>query len=73
MKRKNDEPFVRELVLLRDRVEDWTQYPFTIPAVNRLEAGALRLALDEGKTIPHDPDPGPVGSAGPPRTCGRAG
>ena len=33
-----DEPFVREIVLVRERVEDWTQYPFTIPAVNRLES-----------------------------------
>ncbi len=41
MKRKNDEPFVREIVLLRDRVEDWTRYPFTIPAVNRLDTLTL--------------------------------
>lgn len=41
MKRKNDEPFVREVVLLRERVDDWTRYPFTIPAVNRLECLAL--------------------------------
>lgn len=41
MKRKNEEPFVREVVLLRERVEDWGRYPFSIPAVNRLEALAL--------------------------------
>lgn len=41
MRRKNDEPFVREVVLLRERVDDWTRYPFTIPAVNRLECLAL--------------------------------
>jgi predicted ATPase len=41
MKRKNDEPFIREVVLLRDRVEDWGRYPFSIPAVNRLETLAL--------------------------------
>jgi predicted ATPase len=44
MKRKSgnsDEPFVREIVLLREKVEDWTQYPFTIPAVNRLESLVL--------------------------------
>jgi predicted ATPase len=41
MKRKNDEPFIREVVLLRDRVEDWSRYPFSIPAVNRLDTLAL--------------------------------
>lgn len=41
MKRKDDEPFVSEVVLLRDRVEDWSRYPFSIPAVNRLESLAL--------------------------------
>jgi len=35
--RKSDEPFVRELVLLRNRVEDWARYPFSIPAVNHLD------------------------------------
>jgi predicted ATPase len=40
-KPKSDEPFIRELVLLRDRVEDWTHYPFTIPAVSRLESLVL--------------------------------
>jgi predicted ATPase len=41
MRRKSDEPFVREIVLLRDRVRDWARYPFTIPAVNRLDTLAL--------------------------------
>jgi predicted ATPase len=41
MKRKSDEPFVREVVLLRDRVEDWKRYPFSIPAVAKLETLAL--------------------------------
>jgi predicted ATPase len=41
MKWKSDEPFIRELVLLRDRVADWTKYPFTIPAVNRRESLGL--------------------------------
>ncbi len=41
MRRKSDEPFVREIVLQREKVEDWTQYPFTIPAVNRLESLVL--------------------------------
>lgn len=40
-KQQNDEPFVREVVLLRDRVADWTHYPFSIPAVNRLTSLAL--------------------------------
>lgn len=41
MKRKSDEPFLREVVLLREKVESWTAYPFTIPAVSRLESLAL--------------------------------
>jgi len=41
MTRANDEPFVREVVLLRERVEDWGRYPFSIPAVNRLESLTL--------------------------------
>lgn len=28
---------MREVVLLRDRVEDWSRYPFSIPAVNHLD------------------------------------
>jgi len=41
MTRKSDEPFVREVVLLRDRVEDWKRYPFCIPVVAKLETLAL--------------------------------
>ena len=41
MKRKSDEPFLREVVLLRDKVENWDAYPFSIPAVRNLDALAL--------------------------------
>lgn len=41
MKRKSDEPFLREVVLLRDRVENWGAYPFSIPAVKNLDVLAL--------------------------------
>jgi predicted ATPase len=36
-KRKNDEPFLRDVVLLREKVENWDVYPFSIPAVRNLE------------------------------------
>lgn len=41
MGRKHEEPFIREIVLLREQVEDWTRHPFTIPAVNRLDSLVL--------------------------------
>lgn len=41
MKEKSAEPFVREVVLLRDRVENWQRYPFSIPAVRNLESLTL--------------------------------
>jgi predicted ATPase len=41
MKRKSNEPFLREIVLLRDKVENWNAYPFSIPAVRNLDALAL--------------------------------
>lgn len=36
-KRKSDEPFLREIVLLRDKVENWDVYPFSIPAIRSLD------------------------------------
>jgi predicted ATPase len=41
MKRKSNEPFLREVVLLRDKVENWNVYPFSIPAVRNLDTLAL--------------------------------
>ena len=41
MKRKSDEPFLRQFVLLREKVENWDLYPFSIPAVRNLDALAL--------------------------------
>jgi predicted ATPase len=41
MKRRADEPFIREVVLLRDKVQEWSKYPFAIPAVRHLESLAL--------------------------------
>lgn len=35
--RQSNDPFLRELVLLRDKVENWDAYPYSIPAVRRLE------------------------------------
>lgn len=40
-KSQSDEPFLREAVLLRDRVTSWEDYPFSIPAIARLETLAL--------------------------------
>jgi predicted ATPase len=40
-KRKSDEPFLREVVLLREKVGNWDVYPFSIPAVRNLDALAL--------------------------------
>ena len=47
VKRKSDEPFLREVVLLRDRVQNWDAYPFSIPAVRNLDT----LALDPKVTF----------------------
>lgn len=41
MQRKSSEPFLREVVLLRDRVDSWDAYPFSIPAVRNLDSLAL--------------------------------
>ncbi len=43
MKRKTapGEPFVREVVLLRDKVPEWNQYPFSIPAVAKMDTLVL--------------------------------
>jgi predicted ATPase len=41
------EPFLRHIELLRDRVEDWTAYPFSIPAIAELE----RLTFDPAVTF----------------------
>lgn len=38
MKRTNTEPFLREVVLLRDKVTDWSIFPFSVPAVRSLDA-----------------------------------
>jgi hypothetical protein len=38
MPRTRNEPFLLNLQLLRDRVPDWSVYPFNIPAVAKLEA-----------------------------------
>lgn len=40
-KRKSGEPFLREVVLLREKVESWDVYPFSIPAVRNLDALAF--------------------------------
>lgn len=37
MKRKSAEPFLREVVLLRDKVGSWSEYPYSIPAIRNLE------------------------------------
>jgi predicted ATPase len=41
MKPRSSEPFLREVVLLREKVQDWTCFPFTIPAVAKLETLAI--------------------------------
>lgn len=52
MKVKSDGPFLREVVLLRERVEEWSRYPYSIPAIAKLEslppfqAGAVIAASD---------------------------
>lgn len=38
MKRTSTEPFLREVVLLRDKVTDWSIFPFSVPAVRSLDA-----------------------------------
>jgi predicted ATPase len=38
MKVKSDGPFLREVVLLRERVEEWSRYPYCIPAIAKLES-----------------------------------
>ncbi|MBI5489264.1 MAG: AAA family ATPase [Deltaproteobacteria bacterium] len=35
------EPFLREVVLLREKVAEWGRYPFSIPAVAKLETLSL--------------------------------
>lgn len=41
MRARSSEPFLREIALLRDNVPAWDRYPFTIPAVRRLDTLAL--------------------------------
>ena len=36
-----NEPFLREIVLLREKIAAWDRYPFTIPAVAKLDTLAL--------------------------------
>lgn len=45
--RVSREPFLRYLELLREKVADWTAYPFNIPAIARFE----RLAFDPAVTF----------------------
>ncbi|HSM93527.1 MAG TPA: AAA family ATPase [Anaeromyxobacteraceae bacterium] len=47
MKPRSHEPFLREVVLLRERVTSWDAYPFSIPAVRSLDT----LALDPKVTF----------------------
>ncbi|MEZ4319266.1 MAG: AAA family ATPase [Myxococcota bacterium] len=42
-----DEPFLREIVLIRDRIPDARRYPFDIPAVAQLD----RLSLNQPLTV----------------------
>lgn len=38
-------PVLKKIKLLRDRVEDWTSYPFSVPAISSLDELAVRSRI----------------------------